>query len=122
MDSLPAINIIALAISFAALLISVILARRQMSIAAGGNLASIIISLSNEFRSAEFILSRDYTLNRLSKERSAEIGIAGLPEGTRERVVRVGGLFEDIGKLVAFRIIDERIVISSVGPTVIRTW
>jgi hypothetical protein len=93
-----------------------------MKIDTGSNLASIIISLSNEFRSPEFVSSRDYMLNRLPKGHSPEIGIVSLPEKTRERVLRVGGLFDDIGKLVAFRVIDERIVICSVGPTVIRTW
>jgi hypothetical protein len=84
-------------------------------------LASIIISLSNEFRS-EYVASRDYTLNRLSKEHSPAVGILSHPEKAKKCVLRMGGLFNGIGKLVAFRIIDERIMISPVGPTVIHTW
>lgn len=122
MDPSLVLNMLALGTSFIALLASALLAHRQVKVATHGNTVPIIVEFFREGREPTFLEASQYILKRLEAEHSTDLGVKSLPEDALLHVLRVGGWYEDVGKLVVFGILDESIAIGSVGIGIERTW
>jgi hypothetical protein len=107
MDASLLLNTLAVGTSFIALLASALLAHRQVKVVAHGNAVPVIVELFREVQTSDFLKATKYIRNRLRSEHSIDLGVNALPEEALSCVLRVCGLYEDIGKLVAFGIIDE---------------
>lgn len=122
MDPSLAINLVSLVISLIALTISAYLAHRQASAAHGANLIPVIFNSFREWREPDFIRTQKYILASLGSEHGAEAGLSGIPEPLQSQIDKVAIFYDDLGKLVAYRALDWRIVIGTFGITIVRVW
>lgn len=122
MDATIALNLAALAISVTALTMTALLTMRQIRVASGANHLPVILNAFREIRSGGWFEAEDYILRRLAQEHSADCGWRGLPPSTRAQVTTIGLYFDDLGKLVAHEVIDQRLVIGAHGTIIVRLW
>ncbi|CAL9647151.1 DUF4760 domain-containing protein [Streptomyces sp. enrichment culture] len=115
-------NAAALAISIFSLLVSGVIAWRQLRSSQGANVLSIILDGFQETRTAEFSESIEYVLYHLTSAHPERISYVDLPEPAKQHVRRIGLFYDDLGKLVAHGLVDERLVIGSYGRSVLRAW
>ncbi|HEU5157152.1 MAG TPA: hypothetical protein VFU43_09155 [Streptosporangiaceae bacterium] len=115
-------NLIALAISLTALVVSVFMTLRQLRLASGGNHLPVVLDAFKESRSPEWFEAHEYILKNLAEEHAPDCGWRGLPASARTQVSAIGLFFDDLGKLVAHGMIDERLVIGSYGTMIVRLW
>ncbi|WP_131803738.1 hypothetical protein [Pseudofrankia sp. BMG5.36] len=116
------LNFAAVVISLAALLASVLTARQQSRFSHGANIIPIIVEAFRETRQPEFTEARLYIYGRLSLEHDPASGILALPPDIVQYIQLVGIFYDDLGKLVAHKIIDGDLVIGSYGTGVTQTW
>jgi hypothetical protein len=122
MDTNILMNIATMAISLSALVISILLNLRQLRLASGGNHLPVVIDAFKETRSAAWFEAQEYVLTELAKEHGTDFGHRGLPEQARAHANTIGLFYDDLGKLVAYDMIDERLVIGSYGTNIVRLW
>ncbi|MCM2394237.1 DUF4760 domain-containing protein [Streptomyces albipurpureus] len=79
----------------------------------------IVIELFRETREPEFSEAIAYIGTRLAIEHSPEHGYRRLPP---EVLRRVSLFYDDVGKLVAHGVVDERLVIGSYGLNIVTMW
>jgi hypothetical protein len=101
----------ALVLSFVAILVSVISARRQSADARLANVIMFMNELGQTIRSQVFLNAQDYVLTQLSQF-DPSLGVYGLPEPAREYALRVGGFYQDLGVLVVNGVLDENLAVS----------
>jgi len=83
----------------------------------------ILIDMFKEFRSSEFKNHQQYIYNQLTQECDpSKTGYTKLPEPAKLHAITVSHFFENLGLLVASRIIDKELVISYMGGSIISTW
>ncbi|WP_181778875.1 DUF4760 domain-containing protein [Pseudonocardia pini] len=111
----------ALIVAFLALAVSGYLAYRQASLMRLSNQLPLLIDLIRELRSTEF-LERERFVNSELKGYDPGLGYADLPEEAADNLQHVKSLFDSIGALVAFKVIDERAAISIFGFRAKRAW
>ena len=117
------LSIAALATSILAFGISTSLTVQRNRSARNSSLAPITVNLFNEYRSQPFKESLHFVVATLPNEHPASgVGFYGLPYEERLHVVRVSQFFDHMGHLVANGFVDERIVASFLGDTVLRVW
>jgi len=116
------VEISSLILSITALIISFLVALRQMQIAQQANTLAAVISLFREYRSHDFKEKIAYIHNSLKKNYKAEEGIWSMPEEDREKVLSVCHLCDTLGALVAHNIINENLVISYIGDSINGLW
>lgn len=103
-------NVLAIALSAAALLISSVLAMQQAGLMSRANHIPIYVDLFSQYRSVEFQEHCRLIVERLAQENVAEeTGISGLPDEARAAVYDVAGLFAEIATLRLLGAIDRRI-------------
>ncbi|WP_438829341.1 DUF4760 domain-containing protein [Streptomyces sp. Midd3] len=122
MDLSLAINLISLLISLVALAISAYLAHRQASAAHGANLIPVIFNSFREWRQPDFVRTQQYILASLTVDHDANLGLSGIPEPLQSQIDKVVIFYDDLGKLVAYRALDWKIVIGTFGVTIVRVW
>jgi hypothetical protein len=115
-------NVAALAISLIALVVGVLLTVRQIQLARGGNHLPVVLETFKESRSRDWFEAQEYILTKLAQEYPADCGYCGLPAPIRDKVNVIGLFFDDLGKLVAHRVIDERLALGSYGPPIAFMW
>jgi len=109
-------------ISLTALVISILLTRRQLRLVSGGNHLPVVLDAFKETRSAVWFEAQEYVLSELAKEHESDCGHRGLPEPARIRVNTIGLFYDDLGKLVAHGMIDQSLVIGAYGTNIVRLW
>ncbi|MET9888847.1 hypothetical protein ABZZ47_01290 [Streptomyces sp. NPDC006465] len=122
MDPSLAINLVSLLISLIALAISAYLAHRQASAAHGANLIPVIFNSFREWRQPDFVQTQKYILASLSIDHDAEMGLSGIPEPLQSQIDKVAIFYDDLGKLVAYRALDWKIVVGTFGVTTVKVW
>jgi hypothetical protein len=115
-------NTAALVISIFSLVMSGVIALRQLRSSQGANVLSIILDGFKETRTAEFSESVEYVLYHFTSAHPEHISYVDLPEPAKQHVRRIGLFYDDLGKLVAHGLVDERLVIGSYGRSVLRAW
>jgi hypothetical protein len=105
-----------------ALVISGIIAIRQLFTARRANYLSISLHLLTETTSADFLSSEEYIVNHLNQEHGSENGISRLPEPARSQVWRVAYMYQTVGYLAALHVLDRKMTRYLVGLRVVNTW
>lgn len=114
-------GVLALVISIIALAVSGILAYRQVALMSRANQLPLMIDLIRELRSPDF-LERERFVNEELVHLNPHLGYSNLPPFAADNLQHVKSLFNSIGSLVAFRVIDERAAISIFGYRASRAW
>ncbi|WBB68825.1 DUF4760 domain-containing protein [Micromonospora sp. WMMD812] len=123
MDDVQLINVLTLAFSLVAVIVSTILALRQARLMRHNNLLPVIVDIFTEFRDPAFKEHLHYLQHRLWEEYPpAASGTSDLVGEARQHVVAVGGFFNSVGLLVANNVIDEVVPTSAMGGSILRSW
>lgn len=122
MNAALVISIITVVISVLSLAVSGGLVLRQTRIARDGYALPVVLDVFAKFRTEEFFSSYQYVLYRFRDEFPEPVPVTSLPHEARTHLRNVGGLYDDLGKLVAHGIIREELVIGGRGDSVIRVW
>ena len=122
MDGSLVLNLLALAVSGGAFATSIVTARRQLKLANDSNVLPIIIDVFKETRTPEFSQSMEYIRDQLSVIHQPNDGYRNLPEEVKGHIRRVGLFYDDVGKLVAHEVVDERLILGAYGRAIVRTW
>jgi len=94
---------------------------RQLRLADNSNVLPVIIDMFKETRSPEFLRSVEYIRAELPGH-AHDNGYRHLPEEPREHIRRVGMFYDDVGRLVAHGVVDERLVLGTYHRNVQRMW
>lgn len=113
---------LALILSAAALVVSLVMALKQVTIMRGSNQLPVLVELLQEFRSVDFQRAEAYVLERLAQENDPADGMTGLPEEARVAVNKVIGFFSGFGYYTTRRMADESLVIPLLGYRANRAW
>jgi hypothetical protein len=116
------INVAAITISILSLIVSALLALRQTRTAAAGYALPVILEIFDQFRSEEFFEARRYVYHRLNQEFDRPVAYTDLPAEALAKVRAVAGRYDDLGKLVAHGIVDEKLIVGANGTAVRRVW
>ena len=109
-------------IAIAALLISLISAIKQLTIAQQANTLSTVVTILKEYRSPEFKEKIFYIHKKLKKNHQPEDGLWAIPESDRETVLSVCHLCDTLGALVVHDIVSEKLIISYIGGSIDALW
>lgn len=115
MDPSLIISIIAVIVSIIAIAYSVIISQRSNSL-------QIMTDLFQEYRSIEFKDASRYVIDDLEKNCNPEDGYWQLKDPSRTRVLKVSHFFNNIGALVAYKIVDEDLIIGYMGSNILMVW
>jgi hypothetical protein len=121
MDSSSVLNVIAVAVAFGALAVSLVFAMTQTRIMRQTNQMPIFIDLIREFRSSEFQEAEQYVLNKLTQENPAH-GVLRLPDRARFAASIVVSFFGVLANLVIEDIISEASAVSTLGFRANNLW
>lgn len=116
------LSLAALFVSLLALGASAFLARRQVLLMGRANQLPLMIDLIQELRSPEFLERERYVNNRLRIENDPVLGYSNMEAVAADHMQHVKSLFNSIGALVAYQVIDERVAISIFGYRASRAW
>jgi hypothetical protein len=118
------LSVSSLLVSVLALLVSSLVAWRQLGIMRQSNLLPVTLDMFGEFRTPAFRISMRYLTERLWEDHppADDLDMLGLPDDVREKIVPVVSYFNNVGLLVANGLIDERTVQSFMGSSVLRAW
>jgi hypothetical protein len=119
-DAKTAIALISIAISVASLIVSGMLALRQTRTTTNGYALPVVLQVFSRFRTQEFFDAQQFIFEDLPGE--AVQPYTDLPLEARAQIRMVGGLYDDLGKLVAHGIVQEELVIGSNGIQARRIW
>jgi hypothetical protein len=122
MDASSILNVLAVAVSFGALAVSLVFATRQTRIMWQSNQVPLFVDLITEFRSKEFQHAEQYVLHKLGKEHSPDNGLLGLPDPARFAAATVQSFFGTVGQPVMHGIISEASTVSTIGQRGSRVW
>lgn len=115
------LNITAVAISTAALCVSILIAIRQITIMRQSNQMPIFIDLEQEFRSEQFQRAELYVLRKL-KDKDAVKGVQALPDEARLAVTLMSSYFGVLGSLIIYGIVGERQAVAALGYRADQLW
>jgi len=114
----------ALAIAILALVVAVIsavISARELREARKANALPAAIDLFREFRDPAFVTDRRLLLREL-KNCDPEGGMSGLPDGVNQAAFRVSHYLDNVGVLVAHKLIDPEIAVSFLGGSALSIW
>ncbi|BAL88265.1 hypothetical protein AMIS_30450 [Actinoplanes missouriensis 431] len=120
MEVETAIALISIAISVVSLVVSGTLALRQTRTTMDGYALPVVLQVFSRFRTQEFFDAQQFIFDELPR-RPVE-PYTDLPLEVRSHLRMVGGLYDDLGKLVAHGIVKEELIIGSNGSQARRIW
>ncbi|MFF4550416.1 hypothetical protein [Streptomyces sp. NPDC001435] len=82
----------------------------------------MVVELFRETRQPDFSRAIEYISSDLARQYSPELGYRRLPEEPLRHIRRVSLFYDDVGKLVAHGVVDERLIIGSYGPNILNMW
>ena len=112
-----AIALLALVVALA----SAIISARQLREARKANAFPAAIDLFREFRDPAFVADRRLLLTELERC-DPTLGMQGLPDRIRGPAFRVSHYLDNVGVLVAHRLIDPEIAGSFLGASALQLW
>jgi hypothetical protein len=121
-DTDAVLDLFAVVVAVIALSITALLAIRQTRTAASGYALPIVLEMFAQFRSEEFYAAREYVIELLGKEFDPPMPYRDLPPEVRAQVRMVAGRYDDLGKLVAHRVVDPELVIGGNGTAIRQVW
>jgi hypothetical protein len=113
-----ALTVISLIISLGAFLLSL----RQFRVSSLSRPMPVVLNAFRESRDPEWFAAQEYVLTRLAVEFPEPVDVRGLPPRARAQVSAVGQFYDDLGKLVAHRMISQDLVIGAYGGAVTPLW
>jgi hypothetical protein len=114
---------IAAIISAGAAIVAAAAAYRTIRLMDRANVLAVAIDVFREFRSDELHDHLRYVRRELPKSGIPyETGYMNLPESARAHVVPVSHYFDNLGILLANRVIDEELILSFMGESIEETW
>ena len=116
------LSVMAFVVSVLALLVSGVLTARQLAAMRGANQLPLVVDLTQELRSPAFLARERFVTTRLRAEYDPELGQFRLPPEPADHVQAVASLFNSVGMLVAYRVIDEGLAVSLFGYRAKRAW
>jgi hypothetical protein len=117
------LNIISLVFSVLAIAVSGLLTYRQVRHMQRANLLPVIIELFGQFRTREFKVHLLFVERELWTEADREVlGTEDMPDLVKSHVVPVQDHFNTVGILLANNVIDDLLVASYMGGSVVRAW
>jgi hypothetical protein len=118
-------SLVAAAISIASVLIAVVAlvySARQVQLMRRQNLLPVALDFFREARTPEWFVARDWIIKHLAAEYSPDLGVSGLPEPAREHVRKVGFFYDNLGVFVAYRVVEENLVLDFFGVGMNEVW
>lgn len=119
-DTKTAISLISISIAVVSLIVSGMLALRQTRTTMDGYALPVVLQVFSRFRTQEFFDAQQYVFDELPRQ--AVQPYTDLPLEARSQIRMVGGLYDDLGKLVAHGIVKEELIIGSNGSQALRIW
>lgn len=116
------LNITAVAVSFFALIFSLLFALQQIRVMRQANQMPIFIDMIKEFRSKEFQQAEQYILHRLRYESPADSGVLRLKDEARLAATVIQSFFGVLADLVMRGIISEEAAVSTLGFRASNLW
>jgi len=116
------LNVVSLAASLAALAISTVLAARQSRLMRHANEVPVLMTIFNQYSSAEFQGYDFYVTQQMATEHSPELGFANLPDEARTAATAIATFFTFLGTLLLHGVVDEAVVITQIGYRARRAW
>ena len=117
------VNVLTLAVSVLALVVSALIAMRQVRFMRHANNVPVAVEmLSREFRSVDFQRREAYVLTRLREEHDPVLGFGQLPEPARTDVFQVAYFYQTLAFLVAFELADQDLVLATLNYRIKRIW
>ncbi|GAA1259033.1 hypothetical protein GCM10009665_56480 [Kitasatospora nipponensis] len=116
------INVVSLIVSIMALAVSGLLALRQLRSAQSANILAMILSGFSESRDPAYAEAIEYVLYRLRDDYPQPMSYLAFAEPHKAHVRRVALFFDDLGKLVAHGVVDEKLIIGAYGRSLLRAW
>lgn len=113
---------LAIVVAVVALVISALLASRQLGLLQSANHIPAVIELLTEFRSARFHDNYEKIVTELDRENPAQIGISGLPPDMRAAVLDVAYYFQAFACLIGLGIIDESSTMAMLNRRFVQVW
>ena len=115
------ISLVSIVLALVAVCVSAWQTRSSIQHARHSRSLPVIAELFREWRSQEFRKSV-HSLLTLPSSKVSSYGFLSLPEDRREDAYKVCYFFDYIGTLVAFGIISQDIVISTMGTQIMQVW
>src|SRR4030042_1540200 len=109
-------------VSITALIVSLIVAIKQIGIATQQNSLPVIVTMFQEWCTKEHREHREYIINKLTTENSAEVGYQNLTPEAKNHVLTVSHFIDNLAVLVSNNIINEKLVISFLGESILTIW
>ncbi|ORT58875.1 hypothetical protein BKD26_17050 [Streptomyces sp. CB03238] len=82
----------------------------------------MVTQMFKETREPEFSQAIEYISTRLAAEHSPENGYRRLPPEAKGHIRRISLFYDDVGKLVAHGVVEERLIIGSYGLNIVNMW
>ena len=120
MDAKTAVSLVSIAIAVVSLIVSGMLAFRHTRTTMDGYALPVVLQVFSRFRTQEFFDAQQYVFDELPGQQVQPY--TELPLEARSQVRMVGGLYDDLGKLVAHGIVSEELIIGSNGLQARRIW
>lgn len=122
MDASLTLNLTALAVSLLALVISVLLSVRQLQSMRHANHLPVAIELLTRDFNSDTFLARERKVVAELAEHNPALGFSGLPDEIRTATYSVAFFYDSIAILVAFRFIQENLVLGTMSYRIRRIW
>lgn len=108
-------------LALAAAIVSAAISARQLREARKANAFPAAIDLFREFRDPAFVADRNLLVREL-RNCDPDAGMRGLPDGVRQAAFRVSHYLDNVGVLVAHKLIDPEIAVSFLGASALNLW
>lgn len=115
-------NVISIVLSVAALVVAVTTGVRQIRLAHGSTHLPVVLGAFQHSQTPAWFQAQQYVLTTLAAEHDPACGWRDLPDTVREQVNIIGLFYDDLGKLAAHRMIDERLIIGAYGTPIVHLW
>ncbi len=101
--------------------ISAFISARQLREAMRANAFPAVVDLFREYRSAEMVAARRLLSSKLPELEPVE-GIQGLPDEVASAAIKVGNYLDNLGVLIARRLLDPEVAAGFLGDSALRLW
>jgi hypothetical protein len=115
------LNASALVASLAALVVSSLLALRQVGIMRRSNHLPVILEHFRELRASDFSQVEIGLWDHLG-DHDPSLGFRNLPEPIRTDAYRISLFYQDLGYLIDFGDVDQNLILDALGYRISETW
>jgi hypothetical protein len=116
-------NILSIVFSALALILSSVVAQRQLGASRNSDATTVLLELLKEYRSPEMVADRARIMSRLNSPNvDPSKGFRGLPDDMRLSVQRVSHFFDQVGLLISHDLAPTDALISFFGAGAIQYW